>query len=91
MTQKERIKSLELQLKEAKENTYIYETNHLQCSDGELHVGFGEVGENEKWLVWNTDSLFNDLPFLISQVVKEQSKTQKWKLENIKEALKEIK
>lgn len=91
MTQKEKIKDLEKQLKHAKENIYIYETNHLQCSDGELHIGFGDYGDNEKWLVWNVNSLFDDLPFIVSQVVKEQAKMQKWKLKSLKESLKEIK
>ena len=90
MTQKEKIKSLEIQLKEAKANTYIYETNHLQCSNGELHIGFGDYGDNERWLVWNVNSLFNDLPYIISQVVREQSKMQGNQLKNIQEVLKEI-
>ena len=90
MTQKEKIKDLEKQLKHAKENTYIYETNHLQCNDGEIHIGFGDIGENERWLVWNVNSLFDDLPYIVSQVVKEQSNMQKWKLQSLKESLKEI-
>ena len=90
MTQKEKIKDLEKQLKHAKENTYIYETNHLQCCDGELHIGFGDYGDNERWLVWNVNSLFNDLPYIISQVVREQSKMQGNQLKNIQEVLKEI-
>ena len=90
MTQKEKIKDLEKQLKHAKENTYIYQTNHLQCIDGEIHIGFGDIGENEKWLVWNVNSLFDDLPYIVSQVVKEQANMQKWKLQSLKESLKEI-
>jgi len=90
MTQKEKIKDLEKQLKHAKENTYIYETNHLQCNDGEIHIGFGDVGDNERWLVWNVNSLFDDLPYIVSQVVKEQANMQKWKLQSLKESLKEI-
>ena len=91
MTQKQQIEQLKEQLKDAKQNTYIYETNHLQCSDGELHIGFGEYGENERWLVWNTDSLFKDLPFIISQVIKENNKQQKIYLDSIKDSLKQIK
>ena len=90
MTQKEKIKDLESQLKQAKSNTYIYETNHLQCSDGELHVGFGDVGENEKWLVWNTESLYKDLPFIITQVIKEQNKTHNMHYDLIVQSLNEI-
>lgn len=91
MTQKQKIKDLEKQLKHAKENTYIYETNYLHCNDGEIHIGFGDIGDNERWLVWNVNSLFDDLPFIVSQVVKEQAKMQKWKLKSLKESLKEIK
>ena len=91
MTQKQKIKDLEKQLKHAKENTYIHETNHLHCNDGEIHIGFGDIGENEKWLVWNVNSLFDDLPYIVSQVVKEQANMQKWKLKSLKESLKEIK
>jgi|TARA_R110000824_G_scaffold182590_1_gene363552 hypothetical protein len=86
-----RIKELELDVQRHKEHTYIYETNHLQCFDGELHVGFGNYPDDEKWLVWNTDSLFKDLPFIISQVVKENDKQKKMYLNLIKESLKEIK
>jgi hypothetical protein len=91
MTLKQQIADLKKQLAEAKANTYIYETNHLQCSYGELHIGFGDIGENERWLVWNTDSLFKDLPFIIHQVIKENNKQQTICLDSIKESLKEIK
>jgi len=82
----DRIYELEEQLETAKKNTYIYETHHLQCSDGEMHIGFG----NERWLVWNTDSLYKDLPFIISQVVKENKKQQKMYLDMIKKELKKL-
>ena len=82
----EKINELEKELKQAKKHTYIYETNHLYCQDGEMHFGFGE----DKWLVYNTDQLFKDLPFIITQVVKENKKMQKMYLDLIKESLKEI-
>ena len=47
MTLKNRIKQLEEQLAEAKKHTYIHETNHLYCSDGELHIGYGDF-DNER-------------------------------------------
>ena len=81
-----RIKELQIQLKEAQQNTYIYDTNHLQCSNGELHIGFGD----DKWLVWNINSLYQDLPFIINQVKKENDKQQKMYAEQIKESLKEF-
>ena len=42
MTLKNRINELEEQLKRAKQYTYINETNHLYCQDGELHIGYGD-------------------------------------------------
>jgi len=84
------IKELKQQLKESKQNTYIHETNHLYCQDGEMYISFGDVGKNERWLVWNTDSLYKDLHFIINQVVKENKKMQKMYLDNIKEELKEM-
>ena len=76
----------EEQLEEAKKHTYIHETNHLYCQDGEMHFGYGE----DKWLVYNTDQLFKDLPFIINQVVKENKKMQDYYLEQIKTELKEL-
>jgi hypothetical protein len=84
------IKELKQQLKESKQNTYIHETNHLYSQDGEMYISFGDVGKNERWLVYNTDQLFKDLPFIINQVVKENKKMQKMYLDNIKEELKEM-
>ena len=83
---KDRIKELEEQLKEAKKHTYTHETNHLYCQDGEMHFGYDE----DKWLVYNTDQLFKDLPFIINQVCKENKKMQDWYLDKIKEELKEL-
>ena len=85
----EKINELEKELKEAKKHTYIYESHTLQVWDGELHIGYGDL-EDEKSLVWNVESLFKDLPFLITQVVKENKKMQKMYLDLKKESLKEI-
>jgi hypothetical protein len=82
----DRIYELEEQLKTAKKNTYIYETHHLQCNDGEMHIGFGD----DRWLVWNTDSLYKDLPFIINQVVKENKKQQKMYLDMLKKEINEL-
>lgn len=79
------IRDLEKQLIEAKDKTtYIHETTNLYCSDGEMHIGYGD----DKWLIYNTDQLFKDLPFIINQVVKENHKMQKMYLDNIKTELK---
>ena len=67
-------------------HTYIHETNHLYCSDGEMHIGYGD----DNWVVYNTDQLIKDLPFIINQVVKENKKMQDMYLDLIKEELKEL-
>ena len=69
--------------------TYIHETSHLYCSDGEMHIQYGDY-DNENWIVYNTDQLFKDLPFIINQVVKENKKMQHYYLNNIVTELKEI-
>jgi len=66
--------------------TYIHETNHLYCQDGELHIGYGK----DNWVVFNTDQLYKDLPFIINQVVKENKKMQEMYLKSIKESLEEL-
>jgi hydroxyacyl-ACP dehydratase HTD2-like protein with hotdog domain len=86
---KEKIKELKEQLSQAKQHTYIHETHHLYCQDGEMYFGFGDV-EEEKGLVYNTDQLFKDLPFIINQVVKENNKMQDMYLDKIKDELKEL-
>ena len=87
-------KDFEEQLKNCKEQlkskvTYIHETSHLYCSDGELHIQYGDY-DNENWVVYNTDQLFKDLPFIINQVVKENKKMQDYYLDQIKKELKEL-
>ena len=67
-------------------HTYIHETNHLYCSDGEMHIGYGE----DNWVVYNTDQLIKDLPFIINQVIKENKKMQEMYLDLIKDELKEL-
>ncbi len=83
----ERITQLEGDLLEARnyknQHTYIHETHNLYCSDGEMYIGYGD----DKWLIYNTDQLFKDLPFIINQVVKENAKMQKMYLCQIKEEL----
>ena len=83
----QKITELEGDLLEARDykptHTYIHETTDLYCSDGEMYIGYGD----NKWLVYNTDQLFKDLPFIINQVVKENAKMQKMYLSQIKEEL----
>ena len=77
------IEILKSQLKEAQSHTYIYETDTLWCSDGELYFGYND----DKTLVMNVDQLFRDLPSIINMVTKEQKKMQEMHLKMIKEAL----
>ena len=44
----------------------------------------------DKWVVYNTDQLIKDLPFIINQVIKENKKMQEMYLDLIKEELKEL-
>ena len=86
----QKITELEGDLLEAraeKKHTYIHETHHLYCSNGEMHFGFGD----DKWLVYNTDQLFKDLPFIINQVIKENGKMQRYYLDKIQKELLNIK
>ena len=77
------IEILKAQLKEAQTHTYIYDTDSLWCSDGELYIGYND----DKTLVMNVDQLFRDLPSIINMVTKEQKKMQEMHLEMIKQAL----
>ena len=85
MTEKQQIADLKKQLKRVKENIYVYETNTLHCSEGELHVGFGK----DRWLVWNVDSLFKNLPSIVSMVTKENDKQQNMYGDLLRDSLKE--
>jgi len=85
----EKIDTLEAQLKEARTHTYIGETHTLHCSDGELYIGYNNWG-HDSTLVFEVNQLYKDLPFIISQVCKEQKKMQKMHLKLIKETLTEI-
>tara|TARA_R100000935_G_C2712696_1_gene114743 strand:+ start:293 stop:574 length:282 start_codon:yes stop_codon:yes gene_type:complete len=85
----QRITELEGNLLEANSHTYIGDTHSLHCSDGEMYFYYGDI-DNEKVLVYNTDQLFKDLPFIINQVCKENKKMQDWYMGKIKEELKEL-
>lgn len=85
MKDKDRIKQLEEQL--AKKHTYIHEIHTLQCSDGELYLGYGDKNE---CIVFNVDTLYKDLPSIISMVSKENAKQQEMYADLIKESLEEL-
>jgi len=71
---------------EKNKTTYIHETEHLYCQDGELHIGYGKGN----WVVFNVEHLFKDLGFIVDQVVKENKKMQDMHLSSIKDSLKEL-
>ena len=93
MKDKDRIKQLEQQLEFSKRHThtagadYIHEIHTLYCSDGELYLGYGE---QEQCIVINVDTLYKDLPSIISMVIKENKKQQKMYADMIKETLTEL-
>ena len=80
------IEILKAQLEEARSHTYIYQTDTLHCSDGELYIGY----DDNKTLVMEVDQLFRDLPSIIGMVTKEQKKMQEMHLEMIKQATIEL-
>ncbi len=89
MKMKDKIADLEKQLESAKRHTYIHDSHTIQVSDGELYVGYGDF-DNNKTLVWNVDDLFNDLDFIITKVTEEKAKLYKWRLNRIKNSIKEL-
>jgi hypothetical protein len=62
-------------------NIYIHETHSLSCSNGELYIS----GENFD-IVWNTETLFTDLPHIIKMVLDSRKETDK----RIKEEIEEL-
>ena len=83
MNKQDRIDELEEKLDKALKHTYVYDTHTLHCANGELYIGYG----NDRSLVIDVNTIYNDLPFLVSQVCKEQQRNQDETLERIKESL----
>ena len=83
---KNKILHLKNELANARMNTYVGKTTDLYVVSGELYIQYGENGE--KNLIMCTEQLFKDLPFIITQVVKDNAKMQKMYLKEIKNALK---
>jgi hypothetical protein len=65
---------------------YVNETHTLSQSNGELYIS----GENFE-IVWNTETLFMDLPFIIRLVLKAREETNNMVKEQIEQELKNIK
>ena len=81
-----KIEELKDELQSARNYTYVSNTCDLYVSNGELYITYGN--DCDKQLVLDVNSIFEDLPFIINQVVKEQKKQQKNKIKEIKNALK---
>jgi len=90
MNKDKRIKELEEKLDQALKHTYVYNTHTLHCANGELYIGYGDDIEGSRSLVIEINTIYNDLPFLVSQVCKEQKKNQDDTLQRIKESLDEL-
>ena len=71
----------EVEWNEKEKSMYIHETETITCSDGELYI-FGEFGE----LVWNCETLFTDLPYIIEKVYQSRAEAEK----RVKESIAEI-
>jgi hypothetical protein len=72
---------LEVEWQEKEREMYIHETESLICTNDELYIE-GEFGQ----LIWNCDTLFNDLPDIVHMVYK----ARKEKENRIKEQIEEI-
>lgn len=69
----------------ATKKTYINNTQSMYCSDGEF------IAEHSNGtLIWDAQSLFEDLPFIVTQVTNEAAKTAEMHLEMLKDSLKEL-
>jgi len=73
-------KGKEVEWQEKNKIIYVHETHTLSCENGELYIQ-GDFGE----IVWNCETLFTDLPFIIRLVLKEREQTDKRIREKIKE------
>ena len=69
------------------ETTYIHEINTLHASNGELYLGYGD---NNEHIIFNTDTLFRDLPTIIEMVCKENKKEQERIIHQLKISLNNI-
>jgi hypothetical protein len=61
---------------------YVHETHTLSQSNGELYIS----GENFE-IVWNTESLFLDLPHIIRMVLEAREETNNRISEQLREEL----
>jgi len=63
-----------------KKQIYIHETHSLSCENGELYID-GDFGS----LVWNCETLFTDLPYILKMVLEARKETDKRVVEQVEE------
>ncbi len=68
---------------EEKKHIYVHETHTLWQDNGELYIEC-EQGT----IVWNLETLYNDLPHLLSYCIEEHKKKQKRIKKEIEEIIK---
>ena len=68
------------------ETTYIHEIDSIACNNSELYISYN----NNNTLVFNTDTLYKDLPTIIDMVCKENNKEQKRIIQLLKTSLNNI-
>tara|TARA_B100000513_G_scaffold86626_1_gene36057 strand:+ start:445 stop:642 length:198 start_codon:yes stop_codon:yes gene_type:complete len=61
------------------DSIYIHETDTIYSENGEVHL----LTEN-KHIVFNADTLFNDIPALADMALKERKKQEKFIINQIK-------
>ena len=65
-----------------KKQIYIHETHNISQSNGELYIE-GKFGS----LVWNCETLFTDLPYIIKYVYEARAETDKRVKEDIEKTI----
>jgi hypothetical protein len=70
-------------------STYIHETHTLYAENGELYLLYDD-GDYDKQLVFNVETLYNDLPSIIRLCVEQKKISDKNTLERIKSTLEEL-
>ena len=64
---------------------YIHEIESIACNNNELYLSY-----NNTTLVFNTDTLYKDLPTIIDMVCKENKKEQERILQELNMSLNNI-
>ncbi len=68
---------------------YIHETHTLFAENGELHLLYDD-GDYDKQLVFNAETLYNDLPSIIRLCVEQKKISDKNTLERLKSTIQEL-